>query len=280
MLADVSPGYSIYCSAIPRAPAVATPAWQTVGGTSAATPLLAGGLALIDEAVTPAPTAAARTDQPAPLHASGRTPALAPAVFNDVTTGTNDIGSLRPRHRRAARLLHRDRRLRRGVRLGQREHRRVRHPGARDAAADRRRSRSRSPAPAARPRGAHPRQRHLQRHCCQAPPQLRSRSAGRDRSGFSPALYHLSAAGLQDREAVVLRGPVRHVLRAALARRVRDQGRRPGGDHRSRRPGRANLLRTVAEDRRLTARRSGRADPRGRSVKLRRAGPGIAPVRP
>ena len=37
MLADVAPGYSIYCSAS-RCTSGGTPAWQTVGGTSAATP--------------------------------------------------------------------------------------------------------------------------------------------------------------------------------------------------------------------------------------------------
>ena len=48
MLADVLPGYDIYCTA-PECLAGNTGPWIAVGGTSAASPLLAGGLALIDE---------------------------------------------------------------------------------------------------------------------------------------------------------------------------------------------------------------------------------------
>ena len=52
MLADVAPGYAVYCSA--RGDCVNqgnTNPWQAVGGTSAATPLLAGGMAMIDQAL-------------------------------------------------------------------------------------------------------------------------------------------------------------------------------------------------------------------------------------
>ncbi len=46
MLADVAPGYDVYCTA----PVTATgAAGETFGGTSASTPLMAGGFALIDE---------------------------------------------------------------------------------------------------------------------------------------------------------------------------------------------------------------------------------------
>lgn len=49
MLADVLPGYDVYCSALEcQTPGSSSP-WIAVGGTSAASPLLAGGLALIDE---------------------------------------------------------------------------------------------------------------------------------------------------------------------------------------------------------------------------------------
>ncbi len=48
MLADVLPGYDIYCTA-PECLAGGSGPWIAVGGTSAASPLLAGGLALIDE---------------------------------------------------------------------------------------------------------------------------------------------------------------------------------------------------------------------------------------
>jgi subtilase family serine protease len=46
MLADIGPGYAIYCTA--RGVAGCN-GWTTVGGTSAATPLLAGGIALVDQ---------------------------------------------------------------------------------------------------------------------------------------------------------------------------------------------------------------------------------------
>ena len=50
MLADIAPGYAIFCSAHARLRQRENPnPWQTVGGTSAATPLLAGGLALVDQ---------------------------------------------------------------------------------------------------------------------------------------------------------------------------------------------------------------------------------------
>ena len=45
MLADIVPGYTVFCSATPDCVnSESTDPWQTVGGTSAATPLLAGGL--------------------------------------------------------------------------------------------------------------------------------------------------------------------------------------------------------------------------------------------
>jgi kumamolisin len=52
MLADVAPGYEIYCTA--KSDCVDkthTDPWTQVGGTSAASPLLAGGLALVDQAL-------------------------------------------------------------------------------------------------------------------------------------------------------------------------------------------------------------------------------------
>ncbi len=52
MLADTSPGYAIYCTAkgdCQDAPPAGP--WGEFGGTSAGTPLLAGGLALVDEAL-------------------------------------------------------------------------------------------------------------------------------------------------------------------------------------------------------------------------------------
>jgi kumamolisin len=92
MLADIAPGYAIYCSASPACVNGHSPnQWQTVGGTSAGTPLLAGGLALVDELL--------RTHQLQPLglinpllYLLGANLPLAAQVFNDVTTGSNDVG--------------------------------------------------------------------------------------------------------------------------------------------------------------------------------------------
>ena len=94
-LADVIPGYAIYCTA----PACAefqqpNPGWVAIGGTSAATPLTAGGALLADQY-------AARRRQP-PLGfldpllyelGAGRSRR---SVFRDVTRGNNDLGILTP----------------------------------------------------------------------------------------------------------------------------------------------------------------------------------------
>ncbi len=89
MLADVLPGYAIYCSAGPpdcgSGPA---DAWATVGGTSAATPLLAGGLALVDQILHASGHAALGLVNPL-LYSLGRSGAA--GVFDDVTVGSNDV---------------------------------------------------------------------------------------------------------------------------------------------------------------------------------------------
>ena len=89
MLADVAPGYDIYCTACLRK-GNSNP-WVPVGGTSAAAPLLAGGLALVDETL--------RLHQRQQLgvansllYSIDRAPGGA-SVFYDVTTGDNDLGS-------------------------------------------------------------------------------------------------------------------------------------------------------------------------------------------
>jgi kumamolisin len=91
MLADVAPGYAIYCSA--KADCIsdsnANP-WVPVGGTSAATPLLAGGIALVDQDLR----MHGRQDLGLAnslfyaLGASSR----AATVFYDVTQGNDDLG--------------------------------------------------------------------------------------------------------------------------------------------------------------------------------------------
>jgi kumamolisin len=96
-LADIVPGYSIYCTALEcRAPTLPTGGWQTFGGTSAATPLYAGGLLLVDsyqEAhgapplgfVNPLVYEVGRENK------AGKGPGH---VLEDVTRGNNDLGSL------------------------------------------------------------------------------------------------------------------------------------------------------------------------------------------
>jgi kumamolisin len=94
-LADPVPGYVIYCTAPSCAgPSLPQGGWQTIGGTSAATPLVASGLVLADQA-------ARRAGQP-PLGfvnplvyalARGSNPGF---VLNDVVIGSNDVGVALP----------------------------------------------------------------------------------------------------------------------------------------------------------------------------------------
>ncbi len=92
-LADVTPGYVIHCTAAPCAEFPQTvPGWTAVGGTSAAAPLMASGIALADEA-------ARRKGQPTlglinPLVyglAGGKDRTK---VLSDVVVGDNDLGSM------------------------------------------------------------------------------------------------------------------------------------------------------------------------------------------
>lgn len=94
MLADLGPGYAIFCTAAGDPQCSSRRSWETVGGTSAAAPLLAAGTALVDQDL-------ARRGQPALgflnplLYAIGSSPA-AGGVFADVTNGGNDIGAYLP----------------------------------------------------------------------------------------------------------------------------------------------------------------------------------------
>ncbi|HEY2769100.1 MAG TPA: S53 family serine peptidase [Solirubrobacteraceae bacterium] len=95
MLADIVPGYAVYCTAAHDCVSSRNPnPWQAVGGTSAATPLLAGGFAIVDQALE----AAHRQDlgfvNPL-LYELGRS-SLAGAVFSDVLNYSNDIGPYLP----------------------------------------------------------------------------------------------------------------------------------------------------------------------------------------
>jgi kumamolisin len=92
MLADVAPGYAVYCTASECVSGGA--AWQSVGGTSAATPLLAGGVALIDELLRERERADIGQLNLL-LYRIGRS-SLAPSVFNDVQQYGNDVGPYIP----------------------------------------------------------------------------------------------------------------------------------------------------------------------------------------
>jgi subtilase family serine protease len=94
-LADVIPGYAIYCTA-PECAEFEQPnlGWVAIGGTSAATPLMAGGVLLADQY-------AARHRQPAlgflnPLLYKLGDEKSRRSVFRDVTKGNNDLGRLTP----------------------------------------------------------------------------------------------------------------------------------------------------------------------------------------
>jgi kumamolisin len=88
MLADVSPGYAVYCSAEQDCDGRG---WLSFGGTSAATPLLAGGFALVDELLRRQGHIALGLANPL-LYRLGRNSTIAPQIFYDVTDGSNDVG--------------------------------------------------------------------------------------------------------------------------------------------------------------------------------------------
>jgi subtilase family serine protease len=90
MLADPLPGFEIYCSTTTDCVDKAHPdPWNAFGGTSAATPLLAGGLALVDEDLS-------RHDQTDlgfanPLLYSIARSSSAATTISGVLTGSNDL---------------------------------------------------------------------------------------------------------------------------------------------------------------------------------------------
>jgi subtilase family serine protease len=92
MLADVAPGYAIYCT-VPGDCISAHSAnpWQAVGGTSAGTPLAAGGFASIDQDLRLQGRQDLGLVNPL-LYGIGRNAVLRPAVFSDVVAIGNDVG--------------------------------------------------------------------------------------------------------------------------------------------------------------------------------------------
>ena len=92
LLADPLPGYEIYCTA--RTQCVKSSAdspWVNFGGTSAGTPLLAGGLALIDQSLRGRGQQNIGFANPL-LYRIGNSPTAA-ATISDVVQGSNDLSS-------------------------------------------------------------------------------------------------------------------------------------------------------------------------------------------
>jgi kumamolisin len=91
MLADVAPGYEIYCTASRDCMTSKHSApWTQVGGTSAAAPLLAGGLALIDEDLRIHRQQDIGLANPL-LYKADHLP-QGPTAISDIVTNNNDLG--------------------------------------------------------------------------------------------------------------------------------------------------------------------------------------------
>ncbi|MFL5864629.1 MAG: protease pro-enzyme activation domain-containing protein [Solirubrobacteraceae bacterium] len=91
MLADVAPGYEIFCTAKGDCIGQDHPnPWTQVGGTSAAAPLLAGGLALVDQALRRSHRQDIGLANPL-LYRIARSSAAA-SVVSDVLANNNDLG--------------------------------------------------------------------------------------------------------------------------------------------------------------------------------------------
>ncbi len=96
MLADIIPGYAVYCSALGDCiNSGNSDPWQAVGGTSASTPLLAGGLALVDQELSLHRHQALGLVNPL-LYQLGRTSTVSGEVFDDVLAYGNDVGPFIP----------------------------------------------------------------------------------------------------------------------------------------------------------------------------------------
>ncbi len=92
MLADVAPGFEIYCTAEPDCVGTGSAGpWSEVGGTSAASPLLAGGLALVDQVLRAQDRQNVGLANPM-LYAIARSPGVA-NVISDVADNDNDLGA-------------------------------------------------------------------------------------------------------------------------------------------------------------------------------------------
>jgi kumamolisin len=91
MLADVAPGYEIFCTAKPDCVGAGHEnPWSQVGGTSAAAPLVAGGLALVDQALRRNHRQDVGLANPL-LYGIDHSP-QAPNVIADIVANNNDLG--------------------------------------------------------------------------------------------------------------------------------------------------------------------------------------------
>ena len=95
-LADVTPGYALYCPAAVcgSIPGQQFPGWTAIGGTSAATPLTAGGIALLNESARRHGQENLGFLNPL-LYRLGQSP-LRSEVFWGVRHGNNDLGKIIP----------------------------------------------------------------------------------------------------------------------------------------------------------------------------------------
>jgi hypothetical protein len=91
MLADPLPGYEIYCSATADCVKSSSDSpWVNFGGTSAGTPLLAGGIALVDQALREHGQEDVGFANPL-LYKIDEEPTTAAATISDVVVGSNDL---------------------------------------------------------------------------------------------------------------------------------------------------------------------------------------------
>ncbi len=94
LLADLAPGYAVFCSAAGDPDCSARQPWETIGGTSAAAPLFAGGAALVDQDLAHHHREQLGFVNPL-IYTLGRS-ATGRSIFSDVTQYSNDLGPFLP----------------------------------------------------------------------------------------------------------------------------------------------------------------------------------------